>query len=310
MQQWSLFIGLDAGPCMSYATVVSHTGERVYDKPLPRQQRRLYQWLARLRDHGRVVAIVEDPSCADSFEASVLAAAGCDLAVIPGCDIRSVPAVRTSTEANAISKLLALTAQAMPENIQQVSLVSEESASAAVLGSWVADLEHDLSLATSRLESTVSRFHPALARACAGRWQHRAVLDILSTCGGAVGLDSYTTFELAALAKPHAPRAAETIAADLTTALAQQDVLVPGARAADRVVQAHARQVCELLGQLEVAREMWNESCDTAALADLMQSLARPPARTTQTPPRQSVWPVSSERSPRPRRRSSKRPQA
>lgn len=309
MQRWSIFVGLDTGPCSAHATVVSHSGELVFDKPLPRQQRRIYQWLARLREHGRIVAVVEEQSCTDSFEVAVLVAAGCDLAIIPGCDVRSVPSVRASTEPNAISKLLALTAQAMPESLQQVSQLADESASAAVLGAWVADVERDLHLATTRLETTVSRFHPALARACVGRWQHRAVLDIFETCGGPVGIDRYTTGELVEIARPHAPRAAEAIAADLTCALAQQDIVVPGAGAADRIVQTYARQVRELLSQLELAQELWNDSCDASALADLMQSLARPPAPTTPPRPRQSAWPVASEPTRRPRRRAHRRPQ-
>lgn len=306
-QSWSLFIGLDAGPAATQATVMTTDGDRIYDKPLPRHQYRLHQWLARLREHGPVITVIENAQCADSFEATVLASLGCQLAIIPGFDARSIPAIQRSPEPNAISRLLAHSARTMPNELQIVPLITHDESAAAALGRWVEDLEHDLHLATSRLESTVSRFHPALARACAGRWQHRAILDVFSTCGGPVGIDRYTRADVVAIARPHAPRAAEAIAADLTAALAQQDVSVPGVSAIDRVVQAQAATVVALLGQLEQARELWHESCDAAALTQLMEALARKPQSKPLPRQKQPVWPVVGEQTPRMRRRAERR---
>lgn len=282
-------------------------GDRIYDKPLPRHQYRLQQWLARLREHGPLVAVVENEQCADSFEAAVLAALGCELAIVPGFDVRAIPAIQNSSEPNAISRLLAHSARTMPTSLQIISVVSPDDAAAATFAQWVEGLEHDLHIATSRLEATISRFHPALARACAGRWQHRAILDVFATCGGPLGIDAYTRADVVAIARPHAPRAAEAIAADLTTALAQQDVLVPGVAAIDRMVQMQATSVSTLLSQLEQARELWHEACDAAALQELMKSLQREPKPPQLPRQKQSAWPVIGEQTPRRRTRLERR---
>ncbi|GAA0361898.1 hypothetical protein GCM10009541_00220 [Micromonospora gifhornensis] len=58
--------------------------------------------------------------------------------------------------------------------------------------------------------------------------QHKAVLELLSRCGGPAGLRKAGHRKLLSIAGPHAPRLGERLIAQIMTALDEQTVTLPG----------------------------------------------------------------------------------
>ena len=91
--------------------------------------------------------------------------------------------------------------------------------------------------------------HPALERVLGPKITHPAVLEILSRCGGPVGIRKAGKRRLTTLATKHAPRMGPRLAEEILTALDAQSVTVPGSNAAEIVLPKLADSLKEILQQ-------------------------------------------------------------
>jgi hypothetical protein len=91
--------------------------------------------------------------------------------------------------------------------------------------------------------------HPALERVLGPKIAHPTVLEILSRCGGPVGIRKAGQRRLTTLATKHAPRMGARLAEEILTALDAQRVMVPGSNAAEIVLPKLADSLKKVLQQ-------------------------------------------------------------
>lgn len=103
--------------------------------------------------------------------------------------------------------------------------------------------DDDLAAEATRIRGPLTGIHPTLERALGPRITHTAVLEILSRCGGPIGLADTSRRTLISIATTHALRMGQRLVDELQAALAEQTVAVTGAAAADMVLPCLAESL-------------------------------------------------------------------
>ena len=80
--------------------------------------------------------------------------------------------------------------------------------------------------------------------------QHKAVLDVLSRCGGPAGLRKAGQSKLLDIVRPKAPRMGEPLVEQIFAALGEQTVTVPGTAAAEKILPKLADSLRDTPGHL------------------------------------------------------------
>lgn len=119
------------------------------------------------------------------------------------------------------------------------------------------DLAAQTMQASNRIRGLLNQIHPALERVLGPCLDHPAVLELLQRYPSPEKLASLSEKKLAAQLSKLAPRLGKSLAADITRALTEQTVVVPGTNAAIVVLPRLALQLITLCKQRdEVALEV------------------------------------------------------
>lgn len=140
----------------------------------------------------------------------------------------------------------------MPHALRRVDTGNETLAELGVVVGFDDDLAGDATRTINRIRGLLTSIHPALERVLGPRVAHPAVLEILSRCGGPVGIGKAGRRKLSTIATKYAPRMGARLVEDSLAALPQQTVSVPGANAAEIVLPKLAETLKTL--QLQRAR--------------------------------------------------------
>lgn len=79
-----VFIGLDVGKGEHHAVALDRVGKRLFDRPLPNDERRLRAVLDQLASHGVVLLVVDQPATIGALPVAVAQAAGALVGYLPG----------------------------------------------------------------------------------------------------------------------------------------------------------------------------------------------------------------------------------
>jgi hypothetical protein len=134
-------------------------------------------------------------------------------------------------------------ARTLPHTLRRVDTGDETSAELEVLVGYDDDLAGEATRVSNRIRGLLTQIHPALERVLGPKVQHRAVLELLSRCGGPAGLRTAGRRKLLSLAPPHAPRMGERLIDQIMTALDEQTVTVPGTQAAETILPRLAESI-------------------------------------------------------------------
>lgn len=139
--------------------------------------------------------------------------------------------------------VIADAARALPGSLRSISADDEEIADLKMLAGFDDDLAADATRMVNRIRGVLVDVHPALERAIGPYLDKTVGPAVLAKFGGPVGLSTTSRRSLHALVTKHAPRAHQKILDRITTALADQSVIIPGSRAADRILKVLATQL-------------------------------------------------------------------
>lgn len=272
---YAVFCGIDVGKGEHHAVGLDPSGTRLFDKALPNDEAKLRSVFDRLAVHGPVLVIVDQPNTIGALPVTVARACGHAVAYLPGLTMRRVADLypgQAKTDARD-AFIIADTARTMPHTLRRVDVGDEALAELGVLVGFDDDLAGEATRISNRIRGLLTGIHPALERVLGPRIAHPAVLEILSRCGGPVGIRKAGKRRLTTLATKHAPRMGTRLAEEILAALDAQSVTVPGSAAAEIVLPKLADSLKEVLQQRKSIAEDVERMLDDHPLSQVLMSM-------------------------------------
>ncbi|MBY4576216.1 IS110 family transposase, partial [Gordonia paraffinivorans] len=228
------------------------------------------------------LVIVDQPNTIGALPVTVARACGHAVAYLPGLTMRRVADLypgQSKTDARD-AFIIADTARTMPHTLRRIDVGDETLAELGVLVGFDDDLAGEATRISNRIRGLLTGIHPALERVLGPRIAHPAVLEILSRCGGPVGIRKAGKRRLTTLATKHAPRMGARLAEEILTALDAQSVTVPGSNAAEIVLPKLADSLKEVLQQRKSIAEDVERMLDDPPLSQVLMSMPGVGVRT------------------------------
>ena len=117
-----VFVGLDVGKGEHHAVALDRAGQRLYDRPLPNDERRLKAVLDQLAAHGTVLLVVDQPATVGALPVALAQANGVLVGYLPGLAMRRIADLHPG-EAKTDARdafIIAETARTMPHTLEGV----------------------------------------------------------------------------------------------------------------------------------------------------------------------------------------------
>ncbi|MCP2256307.1 Transposase [Prauserella aidingensis] len=272
---YGVFLGLDVGKGEHHAIGLAPDGTRLHDAALPNSEPRLREVFDRLASHGRILVVVDQPATIGALPVTVARACGHEVAYLPGLAMRRIADLypgNAKTDARD-ALVIADAARTLPHTLRAVDIGDETLAELEVLVGYDDDLAGEATRISNRIRGLLTGIHPALERAIGGKITHRAVLEILTQCGGPAGIRAAGADTVAAIAAEHAPRMHSKLVEAIQAALDEQSVTVPGSTAAETVLPQLAESLKTVLSQRTTLASQVEELLDAHPLARVLTSM-------------------------------------
>ncbi|MEZ0111954.1 transposase [Catenulispora sp. EB89] len=273
-----VFLRLDVGmgEHHTHGLTPAPAGKKVFDKRLPNTEPRLRAVFDKLTEKfGTVLVVVDQPANIGALPLTVARDCGCQVAYLPGLAMRRA-AETYEGEAKTDARdafVIADVARTNPRALRQITVADETQAELTMLVGFDDDLAGESTRTSNRLRGLLAQIHPSLERLLGPRIQHGAVLELLGRCGSPEQLRKVRTTRIAKVHKPKAPRMAERLAAEITKALAEQTVVVPGTNASAVIVPSLARQLSGILKQRRMLKSQLDALLEAHPLSRLLTSM-------------------------------------
>ncbi len=251
-----VFCALDVGKSTHHGTALLADGRTTFDKPLPNGEPQLRELFTRLKRKGKVLVVVDQPASIGTLAVTIARACGCDVAYLPGLSMRRLADLHPGsgkTDARD-AYVIADAARTMPHLLRAIDPDESVRAELTMVLGHDDDLAQDATRTSNRLRGLLTSIHPALERVLGPRLRHPAVLALLQTFGSPTQLAQAGTEQITQVMLQAAPRmrSAHTLADQITTALAEQTVQVPGTASAGEIVSGLAEALAVLLKRREI----------------------------------------------------------
>ncbi|GID62110.1 transposase [Actinoplanes couchii] len=272
---YQVFLGLDVGKDGHHAVALNRDGKRLHDAPLVNIEARLRQVFDKLARHGAVLVVVDQPASIGALPVTVARAAGHQVAYLPGLAMRRIADLHpgnAKTDAHD-AFVIADAARTLPHTLRRVDVGDDTLAELEVLVGFDDDLAGEATRTANRIRGLLTQIHPALERVLGPKVQHKAVLELLSRCGGPAGLRRAGRSKLVEIVRPRAPRMGERLIEQILTALAEQTVTVPGTTAAETILPKLADSLREVLRQRDELAVEVERMLDAHPLAEVLTSM-------------------------------------
>ncbi|RIV29783.1 IS110 family RNA-guided transposase [Micromonospora radicis] len=272
---YQVFLGLDVGKDGHHAVALNRDGKRLHDAALANTEAKLRQVFDKLAKHGSVLVVVDQPASIGALPVAVARACGHQVAYLPGLAMRRIADLHpgnAKTDARD-AYVIADAARTLPHTLRRVDVGDEALAELEMLVGFDDDLAGESTRLTNRIRGLLTQIHPALERAFGKNIQHKAVLELLSRCGGPAGLRKAGRRKLVSIASKNAPRMGERLVERIMTALDEQTVVVPGTAAAEKILPRLADSLREVLQQRDQVAAEVDGILDAHPLAEVLTSM-------------------------------------
>ena len=246
-----VFVGVDVGKGEHHAVAIDRAGKRLFDKALPNDEGRLKQLLAKLKKHGRVLLVVDQPATIGALPIAVAHAEGVLVGYLPGLAMRRIADLHpgeAKTDARDAA-IIASAARTMPHALRSLQLADEQVAELTMLCGFDDDLAAQITATSNRIRGLLTQIHPALERVIGPHLDHPAVLDLLQHYPSPAALTAAGEKRIGNRLVKLAPRLGRRLAGEIIQALSEQTVVVIGTNAASVVVPRLAAQLDSLRRQ-------------------------------------------------------------
>src|SRR6476661_4453975 len=202
----AVFLGLDVGKEGHHAVAQDRSGKKLLDRALPNDEAKLRELYGRMKAHGPVLLVVDQPAPILSLPVAVALDEGVTVAYLPGLAMRRIVDLHpgsAKTDARDAA-VIANAARTMPHTLRALQLDDETIAELTVMSGFDDDLAGQITATSNRIRGLLTRIHPALERVLGPRLDHPAVLDLLEswpTSRGSVSIEPiscspiYTTID-------------------------------------------------------------------------------------------------------------------
>jgi transposase len=272
---YQVVLGLDVGKDGHHAVALNRAGKRLHDAALVNTEAKLRQVFDKLAKHGSLLVVVDQPASIGALPVAVARAGGHQVAYLPGLAMRRIADLHpgaAKTDARD-AYVIADAARTMPHTLRRVDVGDEALAELEVLVGFDDDLAGEATRLTNRIRGLLTQIHPPLERALGSNIQHKAVLELLSRCGGPAGLRKAGRRKLLSLASKNAPRMGERLVERIMTALDEQTVVVPGTAAAETILPRLADSLRDVLQQRDQVAAEVDRMLDAHPLAEVLTSM-------------------------------------
>lgn len=186
--------------------------------------------------HGKLLVVVDQPASIGALPVAVARACGHQVAYLPGLAMRRIADLHPGTAKTDArdAYVIADAARTLPHTLRRVDAGDDALAGEATRIS-------------NRVRSLLTQIHPALERVLGPKVAHPAVLELLSRCGGPIGLRKAGPAKLSEIVTPRAPRMGQRLVEQILAALGEQTVVVPGTAAAETILPRLAGTLGDVL---------------------------------------------------------------
>ena len=254
-----VFVGVDVGKGTHHAVALDRKGKRLLDSALPNDETKLRTLIGKLKEHGKILLIVDQPATVGALPVAVAGAEGVLVAYLPGLAMRRIAdlhAGEAKTDARD-AYIIAEAARSMPHTLRSLKIADSQVAELTMLWGFDEDLAAQITATSNRIRGLLTQIHPALERVVGPHLDHPAMLDLLERYPSPAQLSSLSEKQLVTRMLKLAPRMGKTWATEIVQALAEQTVVVAGTQAASIVLPRLALQLAALRKQREeVAKEV------------------------------------------------------
>lgn len=254
-----VFVGVDVGKGAHHAVALDRRGKRLLDSALPNDETKLRALIGRLKAHGPILLVVDQPATVGALPVAVARAEGVTVAYLPGLAMRRMAdlhAGEAKTDARD-AYIIAEAARSMPQTLRALKVADADVAELTMLCGFDEDLAGQITQTSNRIRGVLTQIHPALERVLGPRLEHPAVLALLERYPTPAQLATLSQKQLTTRLAKLAPRMGRTWATEILEALAEQTVVVQGTQAARIVLPRLAQQLAALRDQREeVAKEV------------------------------------------------------
>jgi len=254
-----VFVGVDVGKGVHHAVALDRKGKRLLDSALPNDETKLRALLGKLKEHGRVLLVVDQPATVGALPVAVARDEGVLVAYLPGLAMRRIAdlhAGEAKTDARD-AYIIAEAARSLPHTLRSLKLADSQVAELTMLCGFDEDLAGQITQVSNRIRGLLTQIHPALERVVGPHLDHPAMLDLLERYPSPAQLAAASQKQLTNRLTKLAPRMGKTWAAEIVQALTEQTVVVLGTQAASIVLPRLAQQLAALRIQRdEVAKEV------------------------------------------------------
>jgi hypothetical protein len=125
-----VFVGVDVGKGAHHAVALNRAGKRLLDSALPNDETKLRALLAKLKEHGRVLLVVDQPATVGALPVAVARDEGALVAYLPGLAMRRIAdlhAGEAKTDARD-AYIIAEAARSLPHTLRSLKLADHEVA--------------------------------------------------------------------------------------------------------------------------------------------------------------------------------------
>ncbi len=237
-----VFVGVDVGKGEHHAVAYDRAGNVLFDKALPNDEARLRDVIGKLKKHGQVLFVVDQPATIGALPVAVAQAENVLVGYLPGLAMRRIADLHpgeAKTDARDAT-IIAQAARTLPHALRSIQLADEQVAELSMLCGFDDVVVGQIVATSNRIRGLLTQIHPALERVLGPHLDHPAVLDLLQKYPSPKSMRTAGTVRLGNRLIKRAPRIGRRLAAEIMQALSEQTVVVVGTNAATTVLPRRA----------------------------------------------------------------------
>jgi transposase len=159
-----VFIGIDVGKHNHHAVALDRGGKQLLSKALPQNETKLRTLISRLRKHGQLLVVVDQPATIGALPVAVAQAEGIPVAYLPGLAMRRIADLHpgeAKTDARDAA-IIADAARTMPQTLRSIRVADENVAELSMLCGYDDDLSKQATATSNRIRGLLTQIHPGL----------------------------------------------------------------------------------------------------------------------------------------------------
>jgi transposase len=159
-QDIEVFIGVDVGKQAHHAVALDRAGKRILDCALPNDETKLRALVTKLKGHGQVLLVVDQPAMVGALPVAVARTEGVLVAYLPGLAMRRIADLHAGeAKTDARDAYIIEAARSMPHTRRSLKLADEEGAELTMLCGFDDDLAGQITQTSNRIRGLLTQIH-------------------------------------------------------------------------------------------------------------------------------------------------------